>query len=160
MVRAKKRFWHFTSLSKAPILLFVTYLPFLLNQVHILNMIFSSVMIVDDNEADQYLTKAIVENFAPDAEIIQAYDGQQALELLGELDEAPDFIFLDINMPGMNGFEFLEKYQSLNDAKSPVLMLTSSDQEADQKKAKVYACVKAYLVKPLAGSHLKQLKDI
>lgn len=108
------------------------------------------VMIVDDSEPDQFICKAIVENEYPDINLLQAYDGQEALELLDSAEIHPQIIFLDINMPRMNGHEFLEAYDKRpdNDA-SIVVMLTSSEQQDDKERSMAYHCVKSYIAKPL-----------
>jgi len=59
--------------------------------------------------------------------VLQAYDGQEALEVLKDLDTQPDVIFLDINMPRMNGHEFLEEYSKWDKCSVVIIMLTSSD---------------------------------
>ena len=108
-----------------------------------------SVMIIDDSEADQFLAKYAIEEFDPDINVLQAYDGQEALEVLKDLDTQPDVIFLDINMPRMNGHEFLEEYSKWDNCSVVIIMLTSSDQEIDKEKSTAYASVVAYFTKPL-----------
>ena len=69
----------------------------------------SSVMIIDDSDADQFLTEAIIKKTFLSIEIHQAYDGEEALETLDSMDKQPSLILLDINMPGMNGLELLDR---------------------------------------------------
>lgn len=110
----------------------------------------SCVMIIDDSEADQYLCKLTIEEYNSDIKFLQAYDGQEALEMLDVVEQRPDVIFLDINMPRMDGHEFLEHYNKREGDKSTVVvMLTSSDQERDKERSRAYKCVKKYLLKPL-----------
>ncbi len=117
-------------------------------------------MIVDDNEADHYLIKATLDEYDPSLQYMDAYDGVEALALLDK-GEIPDVIFLDINMPGMSGFEFLDEYESRTFQKQPViLMLTSSDQEKDKEKVLSYKCTKGYLTKPLDKDDVEQLRSI
>ncbi|NKC01953.1 MAG: response regulator [Pseudomonadales bacterium] len=123
-------------------------------------MSISSVMIVDDSEPDQFIAKNNVEKFDNSIEVLQAYDGQEALEILAELPTQPDFIFLDINMPRMNGHEFLEEYETWEDNTVVVVMLTSSDQEQDKEKSLAYTCVKKYFSKPLDQSLLVDVVDL
>lgn len=125
-----------------------------------LNMDISSIMIVDDSESDQYLTQMIIEQYNPDIQILQAYDGLEALEILDALEEQPSIILLDINMPRMNGFEFLEEYNKRNNPAAVIAMLTSSDQDRDKKKSMVYGCVKTYFVKPLDVDDIEALGEI
>ena len=117
----------------------------------------NSVMIVDDNECDQFLTKEIVAELDSSITVFQAYDGEEALEKLEEMCEAPDVILLDINMPRMNGFDFLEEYNKRESNAKVVAMLTSSAQEKDKEKAKKYECVKEFFVKPIDAERLEEL---
>lgn len=109
------------------------------------------ILVIEDSEADQFLFKIMAEEKYPELNIIQAYDGQQAHEMLTTTDIKPDIIFLDINMPRMNGYEFLDATQDIiikKDAK--VFMLTSSNQDSDRTKALEYTCVKDYVEKPFS----------
>ena len=106
-----------------------------------------SAMIVDDSDSDQFLARARLLQFDPEIEIIQAYDGQEALEKLEDPNVNPDVILLDINMPRMNGLEFLEQYSQRENQTTVVAMLTSSDQPSDKEAALSYGCVKDYFVK-------------
>lgn len=121
-----------------------------------------TVLIVDDSEADQYLNRFKILERLPDAEIRTAYDGVQALTALRESDYVPDLILLDINMPRMNGFEFLEIYvdEFENSASSVVLMLTSSLLAADQERARSYAPVRGLIRKPLDESWPEMLSSL
>jgi len=119
----------------------------------------SAIMIVDDNEADQFLTQAIIEKFDPSIEVLQAYDGEEALQILEDMKTPPSVIILDINMPRMNGFEFLEVYCKKEKQARVITMLTSSAQHQDKEKAKAYRCVHNYLVKPLKMEDLVNLKN-
>lgn len=114
-------------------------------------------LIVDDSESDQFLARTQIENFDSSIEILQAYDGVEALEVLAETNNKPDVIFLDINMPRMNGLEFLEKYSEQEDQSAVIAMLTSSDQEQDKETALKYPFVKNYFLKMLDGADLETL---
>lgn len=114
-----------------------------------------SVMIIDDSEMDHFLAKYMIEEYDPSIKIIQAYDGQEALEILKNLSSQPDVIFLDINMPRMNGHTFLEVYSNWEGHSESVIMLTSSNQAQDKEKSLAYQCVKKYCVKPITRSHLE-----
>ena len=98
-------------------------------------------------------------------------NGKEALQLFKNYEESckiypnqfpPSLILLDINMPAMNGFEFLEAYQSLLTTQdiypSPtVIMFTSSDEENDKEKAMRFPFVKDYLIKPLSPEKVNKL---
>lgn len=114
-------------------------------------MVLSSVMIVDDSEADQFICDHILKRHNPDIKILTAYDGQEALELLKNTATLPQVIFLDINMPRMNGHEFLNVYTATYDLKiaPQVVMLSTSDQKKDVDKSMAFEAVVDYLTKPL-----------
>lgn len=112
-------------------------------------------LIVDDNEADQFLTKLVIEEFNPNIEVISAYDGQEALDLLSTMDNQPGIIFLDINMPGMNGLEFLEEYSRWEHQAPVIAMLTTSEQTKDRQNSMSYGFVRNYFTKPLGKEDLE-----
>jgi len=120
-------------------------------------MSIKSIMIIDDSEMDQYLAKYMIKKYDASIETLQTYDGQEALEVLQSLEKQPDLIFLDINMPRMNGHEFLEKYDNWEGRSEVVIMLTSSDQEQDKEKSMAFKCVKKYCIKPMELPDLKSL---
>jgi CheY-like chemotaxis protein len=120
-------------------------------------MSINQVLIVDDSEIDQYLAKYLIESFNITIDILQAYDGQEALEILSTLPQPPSVIFLDINMPRMNGHEFLEKYEADGQVNTTVIMLSSSEAETDKEKSLAYACVKKFVTKPISKTELERL---
>ena len=119
-----------------------------------------SAMIVDDSDSDQFLARARLLQFDPEIEIVQAYDGQEALEKLEDPDVNPDVILLDINMPRMNGLEFLEQYSQRENQTTVVAMLTSSDQPSDKEAALSFGCVKDYFVKLFDESDWNKLTGL
>ena len=120
----------------------------------------STAMIIDDSQCDQLLTQICIEKHNPDVKITKAFDGKEALEILAKLDVKPDIIFLDINMPGMDGLEFLKHYDTQKNQSTVIAMLTSSDQEKDKKSALAFDCVKHYFVKTLDNDDLDALNDL
>lgn len=113
-------------------------------------MSINRILLVEDAADDQFLAKRTLKKVNCDIEVVVAFDGLEAIELLQDGQYVPDLILLDINMPRMGGLEFLEKYASRNPQVPPVVaMLTSSDQEPDKSKSLSYECVKGYFVKPI-----------
>src|SRR5215212_10175209 len=93
------------------------------------------VLLIDDDEPTNFFNQIIIENTGCAEEIKTAQSGQEALEYLTNISGSdksfpcPDLIFLDINMPAMNGWEFLEKYRTLDGhlkGKVMIVMLTTS----------------------------------
>jgi CheY-like chemotaxis protein len=116
-------------------------------------MTLSSILVVDDDENDQFICEYIIHKFNPGIRILKAFDGTEALEILRT--ETPDAIILDINMPVMNGFEFLDRYAEEFEVHAPVVaMLTSSHLGKDRERAMQYSFVKNYFEKPLTIDHL------
>ena len=119
----------------------------------------ATIMIIDDSEADQFLAANAIEQALPNVNVIQAYDGREALDKLTSMTEKPVIIFLDINMPVMNGHEFLEEYDKLKPESSVVVMLTSSSADRDLEISRHFKCVRQYLAKPLEATDLVDLFD-
>ena len=74
-------------------------------------------------------------------------------------EKCPDVILLDINMPVMDGFEFLEEFEKNTDCNkhTKVFMLTSSTQDEDRINSLKYSCVNGYFDKPLTIEHINEI---
>ncbi len=114
----------------------------------------STILLVEDNPADVKLTIEALEEGDSDFEIVTAENGIEALKILyGDNPDGkkvrPDLILLDLKLPKMNGFEFLERIKNDDDLKRiPVIVLSSSKAEGDIERAyDLYA--NCYLVKPI-----------
>lgn len=119
----------------------------------------NTILIVDDSDGDQYLTKMTIESFSTYVRVHQVYHGQEALNLLSTMKVQPDVILLDINMPVMDGHEFLEYYNEYQDKSPVVFMLTTSNQPVDRAKSDMYSFVKGYLSKPLSVENLEEIEN-
>jgi len=126
------------------------------------------ILLVDDNEADNYYNQYIIQECGICNHIQVVINGVHALDYLRKAGEdsksfpKPDLIILDINMPCMNGFEFLEQYKNLNEnLKSNVLivMLTTSFNPEDHERAMTFDEVKEYLNKPISGELLQEITE-
>jgi len=118
-----------------------------------------SILVVDDDENDQFICEYTIRKFDPSIRVVKAFDGSEALDILRR--ETPDAIILDINMPVMNGFEFLDRYAEEFEVHAPVVaMLTSSHLGKDRERAMQYAFVKSYFEKPLQADHLRVMTEL
>ena len=119
------------------------------------------IFVVDDDDSFHFLCERMFKRSGEDIEMRSAFDGVEALELLKSGTYLPDVILLDINMPRMNGHEFLAAYKTLGHGPVPIVaMLTSSDQDADREKALGYPFVRDFLVKPLRKENIEKLKAV
>ena len=117
------------------------------------------VVLIDDDEATNVYHDIIVQE-AGVVEEYQIFDSAvDALEFLKNQEQAPDFILLDINMPRMTGWEFLEEYKKLNQAGDPpkVIMLTTSLGIFDKKQAEENPLVSGFWQKPLTLEMLDEI---
>lgn len=121
-----------------------------------------NILLVEDNKLDAMLFTRALGKVAPEAKVFHAKDGMEALEMLRETDpaaavERPFVTLLDINMPRMNGHEYLENLRALDsDSDSVVFMFTTSDSPQDISRA--YANrVNGYFVKPQNSKGLKTI---
>jgi len=119
-------------------------------------------MIVDDSETDRYILKRYLARAQVARRILEFESGQEALEYLlsqapdaAELDRSRVLVLLDVNMPRMDGFEFLEELsRSVAEGRIPerraaVAMLTSSTRDLDRERAFSFSTVFDYLTKPI-----------
>lgn len=125
------------------------------------------VMLVDDNDTDNFISKRIIEitKFANAVEIKNS--GKSALEYLEKnkdnIEKLPDIIFLDINMPIVDGFVFLYEFEKFSDSvkqKCKVIILSSSDNKRDIDKIVNNDHVIRFITKPLTENALSEIKSI
>jgi len=127
------------------------------------------VLLVDDNESDNFIHKRVLVKAGITNHIEIATNGQEALDFLtttrkGDPSEKrylqPELIFLDINMPVMDGWEFLEEYQKLDDiqkGRAVFIMLTTSCNPADRARAELIIGHDCFRYKPLT---IRMINDI
>ena len=125
------------------------------------------VMLVDDNDTDNFISRRIIEitKFAKD--VIIKNSGKSALEYLEENKQSPqtlpELIFLDINMPIVDGFVFLYEFEKFEDGlkdKCKVIILSSSDNKRDIDKIVNNDHVIKFITKPLTENALDDVKGI
>ncbi|HWZ17034.1 MAG TPA: response regulator [Mucilaginibacter sp.] len=114
---------------------------------------------IDDNYIDNFVTRKILEvsNFAET--VIVARSATEAIDSLREGSVKPDVIFLDVRMPMMSGFEFLEAYDKINIDKSgiKIFMLSSSLDPLDIRRSMDNKYITQFLHKPLTQKALEAL---
>ncbi|KAB7730404.1 response regulator [Rudanella paleaurantiibacter] len=122
------------------------------------------ILLVDDDPDDNFLHRMIIEDSGYCDTVKVAETGHQALQYLVDTSStnycSPDVILLDINMPGMNGFEFLEEYEKLDPvyhAKVVLMMLTTSLNPDDEHRAHRHGVVNGYKSKPLTRQMLDDI---
>lgn len=128
-------------------------------------------LIVDDNAEDRYLLKRYLKKTGLSLLILEASSGQEALDLLTSPVETlareyptlgpPVILFLDINMPLMNGWEFVEALESRAEEvqlkPTVVMMCSTADADEEKRKADNYQAVAGYIVKGcLSPENLRQ----
>ena len=122
-------------------------------------MPFKTCLLIDDNRLDIIINTRVIKtnNFAN--EIMVCGDAEEALDLLRHEKVKPNVIFVDINMPVMDGFQFLDEYEKLNIDKSgiKIYMLSSFSNPADLERAKHNKYVTRFLDKSLTPSILSEL---
>jgi len=115
-------------------------------------MTFQRFILIDDNEADNVYHEIMIRRAGFEGEILVFESGVDALAFfLEDHLDVPSCIFLDINMPMMDGFEMAEQATPLLIDKPSVvlLMLTSSGSPADRERANTLPIIKGYVTKPL-----------
>jgi len=119
------------------------------------------ILLIDDDDIFNFVHKRIIERIESDAEVLVINTCKSALEYLSSPGLImPDYIFLDINMPEMSGFDFLDAAKSLSNAiisKMKVVFVTSSLNEADVVKAHSYPMVVGFQDKPLNAEVIAKL---
>jgi CheY-like chemotaxis protein len=122
------------------------------------------IMLVDDNQDDNFFHEREIKKHNLASIVITKNTGWEALEYLQSKeninDNSPDLIFLDINMPGMNGWEFLQKYNRLSKELQGtvlIIMLTTSDNPDDESRAKTWSFVSDYITKPLTKEKMEDI---
>ncbi len=121
-------------------------------------------MLIDDNEIDNLINQKMIESSGIAGDIYVHTSAKSALEFLRNIEKTPiaiqvlpNIIFLDLDMPLMDGFQFLGEFAKLSDetkATSKIVMLTSSINPQDLNQSKKFPAVKLYLNKPLSQEAL------
>lgn len=122
------------------------------------------ILIIDDDEINNFIAAKLIDKISPKATVSTCLNGQEGIDFIkariGNEEEMPDIIFLDINMPVMNGWEFLEEYDSVKSQITKnvsINMLSSSVYNDDISKSKTFLTVNKFISKPLTIEKIKDL---
>lgn len=135
-----------------------------------MNQFVNCVLLVDDNENDNFIHKRVIKKNGRVENVRVASDGLKALDYLQNLNDykdpeenpRPNIIFLDINMPKMNGFEFLQAYKELEEGQKAeicIVMLTTSLNPDDLQKTLQIGEAQKFQHKPMTHEILNEVID-
>jgi len=114
-------------------------------------------LLIEDDETANFISKVALKSAGVE-NVDEVLNGKEACDYLDTY--CPDFIFLDIKMPVMDGWEFLDEKRVKGLCKKiKVAMLTSSVHPDDKKKSENYSCVIAYIEKPLTKEKIEMIMD-
>jgi two-component system, NarL family, nitrate/nitrite response regulator NarL len=120
--------------------------------------------LIDDSEVDLFVQKKFLEIRQFANQIVTFSSAKQALDVLTSgQDESPGIVFLDLNMPMVNGFEFLEQVRETSEAvfdQMRVVILTSSNSLLDRERAQSFNNVISFIPKPLTVQGLDDLAKL
>ncbi|RFZ90082.1 response regulator [Mucilaginibacter conchicola] len=125
----------------------------------------ADIYVVDDRPIDNLISKLLFKKFDPDMVIDEINDGPTALKQLADIAAnepffLPDFIFLDLNMPGMDGWEFMTEYKHLgidNAKKIQIYILSSSLYRQDIQQSDNNPLIAGFISKPLTMATIKSI---
>jgi CheY-like chemotaxis protein len=120
-----------------------------------------NLLVIDDDDINIFIIKKIVEKTGYNVSMVAKANGLMAIEYLKttlDQENFPHLVLIDINMPVLNGWEFLDAYAELNiNKRVDMYMLSSSVYENDIEKAKTYLKVRGFISKPLSIERLIEL---
>lgn len=124
----------------------------------------SSICIIDDDEVYKFFVQKILKIKKLAEDVLTFPDGEEAYDFINDNwenpEKLPDIIFLDINMPIMDGFQFMEEYTKLKpkiDKKITIYMITSSIDPVDLERSKKYPEISDFVTKPITAEVLQRI---
>jgi CheY-like chemotaxis protein len=125
------------------------------------------ICIIDDDDVYQFTVTRTIEKHKLAKKILVFSDGEEAVQFLidniSKNENLPDVIFLDINMPIMDGWQFLEEYVNLKPRigkKITIYMVSSSIDSVDTDRAKKISDISDYIIKPIKPEMLKEIIEV
>ena len=130
-----------------------------------MNRKLNSILLIEDDEATNFINQMVIKRLDCADHVHISWNGADALDYLkGCVERAtaeqPELILLDINMPGLNGWEFLDEYEKLKPeekGKIIVVMLTTSLNPEDRHRASLNPCVAGFKNKPLTPALMTEI---
>jgi CheY-like chemotaxis protein len=127
-----------------------------------------NVCLIDDDKVYQFTAKMILEATGLTSSIKTFFNGKEAIDFLTNPENhqegsLPDIIFLDINMPIMNGWTFLETYDEIKQSlprNIVIYVVSSSVDESDIQRSRSFASVTDYVIKPINREKYRQLLSV
>jgi len=122
-------------------------------------------VLIDDSDIDLFIQRRFLEVYDFSNELLLYKSADEALNWLKNAShtQAPDIIFLDLNMPEVDGFSFLKNFKDLPDpirSKSKIVVLTSSNSAKDRSQAFTFPNVIQFITKPLKQTDIEDLKKL
>jgi CheY-like chemotaxis protein len=122
------------------------------------------ILLVDDEDINNYIAARLIQKALPGAAVTSCLHGKEAMELLMEAkhdaSKLPDIILLDISMPVMNAWQFLDEYNRRKidpEGRCAIFILSSSVYSDDINRSHAYSEVKGFICKPLNVAKIREL---
>lgn len=106
------------------------------------------ILMIEDDEIDSMIMNRILKKIGPEVILKVIDNAVDALKYLNTTQELPNLILLDLNLPKMNGFEFIEQFRKQIDIPIPIVILTTSDSDLDRWRA-YRSCAMGYITKTI-----------
>jgi len=121
-------------------------------------------LLIDDEEVFNFIHTQVIQLLEPDAMIKEIRSSRSALQYvrdtMNDAEQFPDVIFVDINIPEMNGFELMEELEKLSPSfvkKPHIYMVTSSLFESDRKRAETFKSLTGFMEKPISSGDVEKM---
>lgn len=115
------------------------------------------ILLIDDDFMSSTYTSLMLKKIHPKVEVVCFNNAQDGLCFLKDVHQAkPNYIFLDLNMPGMNGWDFMDEFQKMN-LNIEVIITTSSNDINDRERSKSYSGISDFFIKPIGVENTKTL---